>query len=596
MKRLPVKWKLAVGFGILFAILVISLGTSAKSISSIGNQVEMYSKFTYPLTSRNLSAQVDMYSVQRYLLMAILDKNAGKDYQASLDLSNQSVEGFKTNMEYFASHQRSKANDENIAQVMQYVTEAEAARMKIIDIIKDPSKKDGKAAYEIFTTEFVPNFNNIAKIMDDMNTVGLQKEAIQSQTAKKIVSNAWIMLIVVLLVAIAATIGVIYVLVRAILIPVTEIEEVYKEMAKGNLHKQIHYESNDELGRMAVSIRETNARLTTYIEDIIDKLTRLSQGDMCLSVELDYMGDFAAIKQSLLKTTEALNSTMLVISASAEQVNTGAGQVADASHALASGATEQAATVEELTAAIQSVTEKAEKNTVSVRKATEYVAQAGEGVYESNNHMKNLNVAMKEISKSSEEISKVTKLVEDIAFQTNILALNAAVEAARAGEAGKGFAVVADEVRNLAAKSAEAAKQTAELIQQSNIKVAEGEKIASQTLVLLNEVAEKSAMVDEAIKEIEADSQDQTNAIVHINQGLSQVSSVVQNNAATAEESSASSEELTAQAQLLRGELSKFKLSSSHKSGNYEAYLENYTTPEAENHICEDNEAAYGKY
>lgn len=589
MKRLPVKWKLAVGFGILFVILLLSLGTSAKSISSIGKQVEMYSKFTYPLTSRNLSAQVDMYSVQRYLLMAILDKSAGKDYQASLDLSNESVDGFKTNMEYFASHQRSKANDENIAQITQYVTEAEAARMKIIDMIKDPSKKDTKAAYELFQNEFVPTFNKIAKIMDDMNAVGDQKEALQSKTAKTIVSNAWIILAIVLLSAIAATIGVIYVLVRAILIPVTEIQEVYKEMAKGNLHKQVLYESDDELGRMALNIRETNARLTTYIEDIIDKLSRLSRGDMCISIDLDYMGDFAVIKQSLLKTTEALNSTMLVISTSADQVSSGAGQVADASQALASGATEQAATVEELTAAIQSVTEKAEKNTVSVRKATEYVAQAGEGVYESNDHMKNLNAAMKEIIQSSEEISKVTKLVEDIAFQTNILALNAAVEAARAGEAGKGFAVVADEVRNLAAKSAEAAKQTAELIQQSNRKVAEGEKIASQTLELLNDVAEKAAMVDEAIKEIEADSQDQTNAIVQINQGLSQVSSVVQNNAATAEESSASSEELTAQAQILRGELSKFKLSLNTNKGMSE-------THEPESHLYEDGDTAYGKY
>lgn len=562
LKGLSVKWKLTVGFGIVFMILILSLGTSAMSISSIGQQVEMYSKYTYPLTSYNLSAQLDMVSVQRYLVMAIFDKEAGKDYQASLDLSDKSVEGFKENMEAFSTHQRSTANDENIAQVMQHVTEAEAARKQIVDLIKDPSKKDTQAAYDLFQNEFVPAFNQIAQIMDDMNAVGTQKEAIQKQTASNIVSQAWVILVVVLLCAILATAGVIFVLVRAILTPVREIEEVYKEMAKGNLHSKIQYESNDELGRMAASIRDTNERLTTYIEDIIAKLTLLSQGDMCISVDLDYIGDFAVIKQSLIETTNALNSTMLVIQTSADQVNSGAGQVADASQALASGATEQAATVEELTSAIQSVTEKAEKNTISVRKATEYVAQAGGGVYESNDRMKNLNAAMKEISQSSEEISKVTKLVEDIAFQTNILALNAAVEAARAGEAGKGFAVVADEVRNLAAKSAEAAKQTADLILQSNLKVSEGEKIASETLVLLTDVAEKAAMADKAIKEIESDSLDQTNAIVQINQGLSQVSAVVQNNAATAEESSASSEELTAQAQILREEITKFKLSA----------------------------------
>lgn len=594
IRGLSVKWKLSIGFGVVFLILLVSLGTSASSISKIGNQVDLYSKFTYPLTYNNLVAQREAVSVQRYLLMALLEKESGKDFKPSLDMSGKSAQNFMEVFDKFAKNQRSAANDKNIADVNQHVQEAEAARNKILELLNDPSTKDSSAAYKIFQEEFLPPFNQITDIMEQMNQVGAQKADIQKQTAKGVIAESWVILLVVLVVSVLATLSIIFILTRAILKPVKEIEEVYKEMAQGNLRSEIHYESRDELGRMADSIRTTNARLTSYIEDIISKLTMLSQGNMSFTVDLDYVGDFSAIKESLLSTIASLNATMQVIHNAAEQVNSGAGQVSDASQALASGATEQAATIEELTASVHSVTEKAEKNTVSVRNATESVFQAGQGVGESNNRMKQLNEAMKEISHSSEEISKVTKIVEDIAFQTNILALNAAVEAARAGEAGKGFAVVADEVRNLAAKSAEAAKQTADLVQKSTDKVAEGERMANESLKLLDNVAIKADLVDKAIKQIESDTQDQANAIVEINQGLSQVSAVVQNNAATAEESSASSEELAAQAQILREQISKFKLTSVTKTTGKESYTKRAVEPELNQSAAFDS--ASGKY
>ncbi|KAF5066510.1 Methyl-accepting chemotaxis protein (MCP) signaling domain protein [anaerobic digester metagenome] len=316
----------------------------------------------------------------------------------------------------------------------------------------------------------------------------------------------------------------------------------------------------DEVGEFARAFDQ----LVLSTDEQAQKTRMIANGDLTTIItirsEADIMG------KALTDLVEKLHGLISSVSTTAEQVGIGAGQVSDGAQALASGSTEQAATIEELTASAISVSEQAILNSSSVEKAGEYVQQSAQGVSSSNEHMIRLNNAMQEIGQSSQEISKISKLVEDIAFQTNILALNAAVEAARAGNAGKGFAVVADEVRNLAAKSADAAKQTSHLIEKSVLIVTEGEQLADETLRLLATVEEKANMVVKSIKEIEDASTEQTLAIEQINQGLSQVSAVVQTNAATAEESSASSEELAAQAQVLQQEIGKFKLRNNTES------------------------------
>lgn len=367
----------------------------------------------------------------------------------------------------------------------------------------------------------------------------------------------------IFMVAAALVVGMIFIVSKGIVAPLKTLTNAANLIADGRLDISADVNSRDETGQLAYALNRTVVQLNGYIgyiREITTVLQTMAGGDIRINLNQDYAGEFKPIKEALLQISDSLNRTLTSIRITADQVNTGAEQVSSAAQALASGSTEQAATVEELSASIISISVQAEQNAKNVKKASDYVRQAGEGLEESNHHMERLNAAMDEISESSAKISSITKVIEDIAFQTNILALNAAVEAARAGEAGKGFAVVADEVRNLAAKSAEAAKQTSELIGHSTVTVAEGEKMASETSETLKDVALKSQLMVEVIHDIDKASSEQAISISEINQGLSQVSAVVQTNAATAEESSASSEELAAQAQLLKNEVSKFTL------------------------------------
>lgn len=350
---------------------------------------------------------------------------------------------------------------------------------------------------------------------------------------------------------------------RTILRPVREIDSVARRIAEGKLDETIHYQSGDEFGQLAGNFNQTVSRLrdyVNYIDEISKVLNEISDGNLQFELSYAYEGEFAKVKDALLGISQSFNRTLAQINQSADQVSAGSDQVSAGAQALSQGATEQAASVQELAATISEISHHVKENAESAGEASRKAVHTGEQIDQSNQRMRDLTDAMAEISSASGEIGKIIKVIEDIAFQTNILALNAAVEAARAGAAGKGFAVVADEVRNLAGKSAEASKSTAALIEGSIRSVENGAQIARETAQSLMKAVEGARSVVETVSRISHASNDQATAIAQVTQGVEQISGVVQTNSATAQQSAAASEELSAQAQTLKNLVGGFRL------------------------------------
>lgn len=346
----------------------------------------------------------------------------------------------------------------------------------------------------------------------------------------------------------------------AMIAPIYESSAVLNDLSQGNLNIRVEGDFAGDFAIIKNSLNGTMETLKGYIGEITDVLGDISNGVLSVSIDSEYKGDFAALKQSINKSIDSFNEVLNEINLAANEVAVSAAQLSDGSQTISQGATEQASALEQLTASISEISEKTKNNAKSASESNVLSLAAMENASKGNEKMKLLQNAMTEINESSASISKIIKVIDDIAFQTNILALNAAVEAARAGAHGKGFAVVADEVRSLASRSAKAAQQTAVLIKGSIAKTEAGTIIANETAAALTNIVEGVQKTVELSGEIARASNEQATGIVQVDKGIEQLSQVVQNSSATAQQAAASSEELAAQAEHLKNMVSRFSL------------------------------------
>lgn len=364
--------------------------------------------------------------------------------------------------------------------------------------------------------------------------------------------------------AVICVVGIIlaYRLAKRIADPITAVTKRLALLSKGDIQTEPSpvIKNTDETGMLTQAAESVILDIRGIIRDITEQLRKISDGDMTAAITYDYIGDYFPILESIQNIKESLNATLLTIETSTGQVSGSATQISEMSQFLASGASEQSSSIEALSESIGYVANSSKKNAQNALTVANRVDDTMNSTHMTEQEMKKMLKAMSTISDTVGEISKITSLIENIAFQTNILALNASIEAARAGAAGKGFAVVADEVRILAGKSSDAVHQTAALILSSQEAVSQGSKITNNMSEIIENTVQKMQESKSGIKDIGEKSEEQAESIAQIFENISKISSVVQSNASTAQESSAFSEELSAQTTILYKELGQFTL------------------------------------
>lgn len=545
--------KLLLTFMIIIILYIASVGSALYSVKSITNSFQDFHDRSYEIVKYSTDFRLNQYVVARNMLQIINEADTAESAEEMTEVTTS----IATIEEAVKELKVLYAGTQTLEELTEMYDNLVPAREKVLTLLKSGNYKEGLRSYN---EEYAPRSKEARVYLRDLEAQARADAEANYDNSKTSANQMMITLLFLGAITLLFVCAIWYIISKSITKPILVLKNAAKELADGNLRAEIDYTSENELGSLADSMRNTITTLHSYIVESEKTLSMIGKGKLNHHTDMQFKGDFIALQEAIHHISDLLSDSMLQISNSAEQVSGGAQQISNGAQMLSQGASEQAGSIEELAANINEISDSVKNNADDTIAASNLADEVEKEIMENSAQMDNVTDAINQIKQTSMNITGIVKEIEDIAFQTNLLALNAAVEAARAGDAGRGFSVVASEIRKLASKTTEASKSTAELIQKSTKSVEKGSTLVHDSEQSLKHIVDGARDVASKIERISQSNIQQANFIIQIRQSIEQISDIVQGNSATSEESAAASEELAAQAQILKELVNRFEL------------------------------------